>query len=134
MQFCIKHIPFSTISETSSGLQASGPLQSIDHIHSIGEKTIYMGLSKFVLLLRQKKNVFGTENPPQMPSDYITYLAGSSGEARFILGSELCQRSRVAFDLQETCILPIQSMGKSIHLLTEDHQVPPSLIQRELLF
>lgn len=59
MQFCIKCIPFSTISETSSGLQASGPLQSIDHIHSTGENTVYMGLSKFVLLLRQKENVFG---------------------------------------------------------------------------
>jgi len=61
-----------------------------------------MGLSKFVLLLGHKENVFETENPPQMPADYIIYLAGSSREARFILGSALCQCSRVAFDLQKT--------------------------------
>lgn len=99
MQFCIKCILFGTISETSSGLQASRPLQSIDHIQSTGENTVCLGLSKSVLLLRQKDNVFGTENPPQMPSDYIIYLAGSSREARFILGSALCQCSHIAFDL-----------------------------------
>lgn len=93
---------FNTISDTSNCLQASGPLQSIDHIHSTGENTLYMGLSKFVLLLRQKENVLGTESPPQMPSDYIINLAGTSREAGFILGSALCQCSRVVFDLQET--------------------------------
>lgn len=102
MQFCVKCILFSTISETSSCLQASGSLQSIDHIHSTGKNTLYTGLSKFVLLLRQKENVFGTESPPQMPSDYIINLAGRSTEAGFILGSALCQCSRVVFNLQET--------------------------------
>lgn len=122
MLFFIKYIPFNMISETTRGLQASRPLQSIDHTQSTRENTEYTSLSKFVLLLRQKENVFGTENPPQMPCDYIIYLAGSSREVRFILGSARCQCSHIAFDLHNTDNLPVQSMDKSTHLLTEDHR------------
>lgn len=60
--------------------------------------TLYLGLSKFVLLLKKTENVFGTENLPQTPSDYIIDLAWGSGGAVFILGSALCQCRHAAFD------------------------------------
>lgn len=103
---------FSTSSETSSALQASGPLWNIDHTHRTD--TVHI-----VLLLRRKEDVLETENPPQMPSDYIMYLAGSSREARFILSSALCQWSRAAFGLQKP---PCQfrAWTNSIPLLTDN--------------
>lgn len=60
--------------------------------------TLYLGLSKFVLLLKKTENVFGTENLPQTPSEYIIDLAWGSGGAVFILGSALCQCRHAAFD------------------------------------
>lgn len=60
--------------------------------------TLYLGLSKFVLLLKKTENVFGTENLPQTPSDYIIDLAWGSGGAVFISGSALCQCRHAAFD------------------------------------
>lgn len=60
--------------------------------------TLYLGLSKFVLLLKKTENVFGTENLPQTPSEYIIDLAWGSGGAVFISGSALCQCRHAAFD------------------------------------
>lgn len=133
-QLLIKCIPFSTISETSSGLQASGPLLSIDHIHSTGNNTV---LSAFIQICppshEDRENAFGTENPPQMPSEYIIHLAWSSGEAVFILGSALCQCILVWLLTWGTHVLPVQSADTSTHLLAGDHKVLLAVIQGALL-
>lgn len=133
-QLLIKRIPFSTTSEISSGLQASGPLLSIDHIHSTGNNTV---LSAFIQIRlpshEDRENAFGTENPSQMPSEYIIHLAWSSGEAVFILGSALCQCILVWLLTCGTHILPVQSTDTSTHLLAEDHKVLLAVIQGAVL-